>query len=112
MTQPTSVTVEGMQRAVSNMDNAKATATSDRSRIEGELGGLRAAWTGEAATVFQQAGQAWLDNMQQIIQGLESLSAAMGQGGQSYQQTHQTTIDASQRAQSAIAGAAPTGLTF
>lgn len=107
MSQPNSVTVEGMQRAVTNLDTAKSQATSDRSRIEGELAALNGAWTGEAATTFQQAGQAWLENMQTVIQGLEQLSQAMGQGGQSYQQTHQQTVDSASQAQNAIASVRP-----
>jgi WXG100 family type VII secretion target len=109
MAQLTSVELQGMTAAQNTFQTALDDASNSYAQIEGQIEALQGSWTGEAATIYGQAMQQWLQDFRTVNQALATMLEKLAQNTNVYANTHQNTEQvASQVAQTIGSGA--TGL--
>ena len=102
----TSVELQGMTAAQSTFQSALDEATSSYSQMDGQIEGLQASWTGDAASVYTQAMQQWLEDFNTVNQALRTMLEKLSANTNVYANTHENTQQvASQVAQAIGSGA-------
>ncbi|WP_405746019.1 WXG100 family type VII secretion target [Streptomyces sp. NBC_01525] len=106
--QPTSVELEGMKRAQGSFQTALDHASGSYTQMDGQIQGLRASWTGQAANIYQNAMQEWLNDFnvvnQQLGLMLEKLQENTGVYANTHEQTQQEAGQAARLISSGHAG--------
>ncbi|MFJ6836858.1 WXG100 family type VII secretion target [Streptomyces sp. NPDC091209] len=105
----TSVEIQGMTAAQGSFQHALDESTNAYVQMDGQIEGLRASWSGEAAQIYSQAMQEWLADFQKVNQALTQMLENLASNTKVYANTHENTQQlANQLAQSMGSGA--TGL--
>jgi WXG100 family type VII secretion target len=100
MAVPTSVELEGMKHAQGSLQNALDHTSSYYAAMDGQIEGLKASWTGQAASVYQSAMQEFLVDVRVVHEQLAGILDKLHQNTGVYANTHeQTQQEASQLAQ-------------
>jgi WXG100 family type VII secretion target len=102
----TSVELQGMTAAQATFQTALDDASSSYSQMDGQIEGLQASWSGDAATVYTQAMQQWLEDFNTVNQALRTMLEKLSANTNVYANTHENTQQiASQVAQTISSGA-------
>ncbi|MDI5963752.1 WXG100 family type VII secretion target [Streptomyces sp. SL13] len=87
----TSVELQGMTAAQSTFQTALDEATNSYSQMDGQIEGLRASWTGEAATIYGNAMQEWLQDFTKVNSALRTMLEKLSANTNVYANTHENT---------------------
>jgi len=87
----TSVELQGMTAAQSTFQTALDDATSSYSQMDGQIEGLQASWSGDAANVYTQAMQQWLEDFNTVNQALRTMLEKLSSNTNVYANTHENT---------------------
>ncbi|MET8413470.1 WXG100 family type VII secretion target [Streptomyces sp. NPDC005195] len=105
----TSVAIQGMTAAQASFQHALDESTTAYVQMDGQIEGLRASWSGQAALIYTQAMQEWLADFQKVNQALTQMLENLASNTKVYANTHADTEQlANQLAQNMGSGA--TGL--
>ena len=77
MTQPLVVDEKTIRDTLTEFEDAFATCSAARMSVDAISSSLP--WTGEAATRYRNATQAWMDGLRSVEKGLDMLRSAMTQ---------------------------------
>jgi WXG100 family type VII secretion target len=86
-----SVDLGGMQQAQSAFQDALDHASSAFSQMDGQIEGLQASWTGQAAQIFQNAMQQWLEDLSRVNSSLSTMLETLHNNTGVYANTHADT---------------------
>jgi WXG100 family type VII secretion target len=83
-------TTEEMQRAAQQVLSTNEQVQGQLRSLQSQLAPLAGAWTGQAATAFQQLMERWNIDAAKLNQALEGIGSAIQTSGRSYQQAEET----------------------
>ncbi|MFC1408811.1 WXG100 family type VII secretion target [Streptacidiphilus sp. N1-12] len=102
----TSVELQGMTAAQGTFQNALDETTSSYSQMDGQIEGLQASWSGDAANVYTQAMQQWLEDFNTVNGALRTMLEKLSSNTNVYANTHEDTQQVAQQvAQNISSGA-------
>ena len=92
----TSVELQGMTAAQGSFQTALDETTGSYAQMDGQIEGLKATWTGDAANIYTAAMQSWLEDFDKVNQALRLMLEKLADNTHVYANTHE---DTQQRAQ-------------
>ncbi|MCH0567243.1 WXG100 family type VII secretion target [Streptomyces sp. MUM 2J] len=96
----TAVELQGMTTAQGTFQTALDEAMGAYAQMDGQIEGLRASWSGEAANIYHTAMQEWLTDFDRVNQALRTMLEKLAQNTRIYADTHENTqMEAQQIAQ-------------
>ncbi|WP_316778601.1 WXG100 family type VII secretion target [Streptomyces sasae] len=93
----TSVELQGMTAAQGSFQTALDETTGSYAQMDGQIEGLRASWSGEAANVYHNAMQEWLNDFDKVNQALRTMLEKLAQNTNVYANTHENTHQQAQQ---------------
>ncbi|MEV5955445.1 WXG100 family type VII secretion target [Streptomyces sp. NPDC059629] len=93
----TSVELQGMTAAQGSFQTALDETTGSYAQMDGQIEGLRASWSGEAANVYHNAMQEWLNDFDKVNQALRTMLEKLAQNTNVYANTHENTQQQAQQ---------------
>lgn len=99
----TSVELQGMTAAQGTFQTALDDSTSSYAQMDGQIDGLRASWTGDAANVYTQAMQQWLEDFNTVNNALRTMLEKLSANTNVYANTHEDTAQVAQQVAQNIA---------
>ncbi len=98
----TSVELQGMTAAQGSFQSALDEATSSYAQMDGQIEGLQANWTGDAARVYTQAMGQWLEDFNTVNQALRTMLEKLSANTNVYANTHENTQQTANQVAQAI----------
>ncbi|MFJ5531075.1 WXG100 family type VII secretion target [Streptomyces sp. NPDC093261] len=93
----TSVELQGMTAAQGSFQTALDETTGSYAQMDGQIEGLRASWSGEAANIYHNAMQEWLNDFDKVNQALRTMLEKLAQNTNVYANTHENTQQQAQQ---------------
>ncbi|MER7918343.1 MULTISPECIES: WXG100 family type VII secretion target [Streptomyces] len=93
----TSVELQGMTAAQGSFQTALDETTGSYAQMDGQIEGLRASWSGEAANIYHTAMQDWLTDFDKVNQSLRTMLEKLAQNTHVYANTHENTQQQAQQ---------------
>ncbi|MEV7393537.1 MULTISPECIES: WXG100 family type VII secretion target [unclassified Streptomyces] len=93
----TSVELQGMTAAQGSFQTALDETTGSYAQMDGQIEGLRASWSGDAANVYHNAMQEWLNDFDKVNQALRTMLEKLAQNTNVYANTHENTHQQAQQ---------------
>ncbi|MFE4631699.1 WXG100 family type VII secretion target [Streptomyces mirabilis] len=93
----TSVEIQGMTAAQGTFQTALDHTTGSYTQMDGQIEGLRTSWSGEAANVYHNAMQEWLNDFDKVNQALRTMLEKLAQNTHVYANTHENTQQQAQQ---------------
>ncbi|MDT0464429.1 MULTISPECIES: WXG100 family type VII secretion target [Streptomyces] len=93
----TSVELQGMTAAQGSFQTALDETTSSYAQMDGQIEGLRASWSGDAANIYHNAMQEWLNDFDKVNQALRTMLEKLAQNTNVYANTHENTQQQAQQ---------------
>lgn len=82
------VTSSALVAAASELSSVVDGLRSGLGSLDGEVAGLLgSSWSGEAASAYDGVWREWHDGAQQVVEGLSTMSALLGDAAQRYEAT-------------------------
>lgn len=103
----TSVELHGMTAAQSTFQTALDEATGSYAQMDGQIEGLRSHWSGDAANVYQNAMQEWLQDFDKVNQALRTMLERLAANTKVYADTHDETQQQAQQVAAQMGGGLP-----
>ncbi|SEL31047.1 WXG100 family type VII secretion target [Streptacidiphilus jiangxiensis] len=97
MSKLTAVELQGMTTAQGTFQTALDDTTRSYAQVEGQIEALQASWTGEAATIFNQAMTQWLEDFRSVNNALSTMLEKLAQNTNVYANTHADTEQVAQQ---------------
>jgi WXG100 family type VII secretion target len=91
MVQQTSVDKDGMVAAQGTFQTALDETSGAFASMDGQIEALRASWTGEAAVIYGNAMNRWLEDFNVVNQALQAMLEKLSVNTGVYAQVHENT---------------------
>jgi len=99
----TQVDIQGMVAAQSTFQTALDQTSSSYSQMDGQIVGLQASWQGDAASIYHQAMQEWLNDFSRVNAALQRMLETLSSNTHVYANVHSDTQSTASRVASAMA---------
>jgi WXG100 family type VII secretion target len=105
--QPTAVDVDGMRAALPHFEQALTETGSALTNMQSQATTLEGGWTGDAASAFIGALNAWLENCATVKKQLQIVTDKLETLTGAYHQVHTSTTDSASSLRQAISAGLP-----
>lgn len=99
----TQVDIQGMVSAQGTFQSALDMTTSSYAQMDGQIVGLQASWHGDAASIYHQAMQEWLNDFNKVNSALQRMLETLSSNTNVYANVHSDTESTASRVASAMA---------